>query len=97
MSIISPICGINSVKVISESDYKKLKKIEDAALKYYMTIKGSYYSSRKLSTDYYYKWEDMAQKLGILGAYGDVARFKVSGMGERGDFSYGYQFHDLFS
>jgi hypothetical protein len=86
----------NGVPTITQSQYAKLKKIEDAALKYYYTLKGDYYSSRKLNTDYYYKWDDMATKLGIKPSYGEQVRYRVEGMGEKGDFSYGYQFYELF-
>jgi hypothetical protein len=92
MSIISPICGINSVKVISESEYKKLNAIEKAARKYAYNLSGSWFESRKLQ-QYNTKWTQYAEKLGIIENDENVY-FKVkNGL----DYSHGYGFWDYLA
>ena len=84
------------IRVLTQQEYAKLRRIEDSALKYWRSLKNAgYYDSKKLSWDYYSKWDDLAEQLGILVDY-RIARYKVQGMKIEDFRTNGYEFYELF-
>jgi len=88
------LIGQDGVKTISQNEFKKLKRIEYAARNYAHQLKGSWSNSSVLQR-YYDKWEEYAEKLGIYNGYS--VKYKVENMGEKGDWSKGYNLGDILA